>query len=345
MNAVAVTIQAKLNPINESQHIYPPTFADVGHNLVGFEKATGSFKAVEIDSVGSFANRMELELAETGLLPDIQVEVADRKLSVHDLPHRIYDAILRDSLLDGTPWRSSNIGNELLVSNQSNATALYRYAPLTLLLGGWDSHGGDAGRGTKLARSAKGEIWGFDGKVAKHLTQRIDPLDIGSSSEPHSVVDGILTPDPKGKKPSELGHGDVPGKADKGVLIDRIELSAAISLSRLSRYRFPDDEGNHSIERDQAARNVLVEIAKLGISRVMDRLDLRSGCELYTESRSCTRILADGSKVDESISSDVAALEQAIAEAETYGLVMNSVPLQLVAGDALQKLANKGLVS
>lgn len=342
MNPVAISIKAGLESISQSNHIYPATFADVGHNLVGYDKSSGKANAVQIDSVGSFANRIESELAELHVLPEITTTVAGRTLSVHQLPHRIYDAILRDSLLNGTPWRQSTIGQAVLNGNLNNANNLYTYAPLTLLLGGWDSHGGDAGTGAKIARSVSCEIWGYGVQTAKHCTQRIDPLKITSASEKHSVVDGILSPDPSGKKPSELGHGDVPGSVEKGVFIERIEFSGAISLSRLGRYHFPTEDGNIIPARDDAARSVLVQIALLGIVHVLDRLDLRSGCELFTTSREAYQINADGSKAPIDLPNSTTQLLESISNAERQGLHFASEPVRLVAGEALERLAING---
>lgn len=342
MPTVALAIQADLKSISGTSHIYPATFADTGHNLVGHDKSANTFYAVQIDSIGSFANRIESELAALGVLPEISTQIEGRTLSVHELPHRIYDAILRDSLLNDQPWRTSQVGSALLSSNTLNATALFEYAPMTLLLGGWDSHGGDAGNGTKLSRAVSCEIWGYNGRLAKHCTQRLDPLKITSDAEKHSIVDGILTADENGKKPSELGHGDVPGQTDKGVFIERIEMRGAISLTRLGRYHFPDEHGNTTPERDQAARDVLVELAKLGISLVLDHLDLRSGCELYTTSRNCELIDANGQKEPITISSNTDALLSALEVAKRFGLAFNPSPLRLTAGPALAGLVARG---
>jgi CRISPR-associated protein Csb1 len=342
MTDVAISIHAKLESITGSNHIYPATFADTGHNLVGHEKQTGKAVAVQIDSIGSFANRMEAELAALGVLPEITTDVLGRVLSIHELPHRAYDAILRDSTLDGTPWRASAVGQAVLESNVTNATALYMYAPLTLLLGGWDSHGGGAGTGTKIARSVSCEIWGYGVQTAKHCTQRIDPLDITSSTEKHSVIDGILQPDENGKKPSELGHGDVPSSAMKGVFVDNIEFRGAISLTRLQRYSFPDENGVISEERNQAACKVLEELALIGISKTLDKLDLRSGCELYSITREAQILSADGSKRSLSLPTSISSLKDAIGIAQSYGLFFNSSPVNLVAGPALARIAERG---
>lgn len=357
MSKVAIGVESDLMSISGTQHIYPATFADTGHNIVGLNKATGEFYAVQIDSVGSFANRIEAELAALGILPEIFTQVSEnRKLSVHELPHRIYDAILRDSLLDKILWRASSIGGLLLASNPQNATALFQYAPLSLLLGGWDSQGGDAGNGTKLARAISCEIWGYNGRIANHCTQRIDPLKITRDAPKHCIIEGVLTAiDPVeksttdtekkstdvGKKPSELGHGDIPAKVDKGVFIEKIEMRGAISLTRLGRYHFPDQNGITTPERDQAARNVLVELAKLGISLVLDHLDLRSGCELYTTSRKCEMVYADGHKESITLNSDKKDLLNSLNIAKQHGLEFNDKPVELIAGSALAALADR----
>mgnify|MGYP001765804342 CR=1 FL=1 len=346
MTSVAIAIKANLESVTGSKHIYPATFANVGHNLVGQDQKTHTAKAVQVDSVGSFANRIEQELAALGILPEITTQVGERQISIHELPHRAYDAILRDSLLDGQPWRSSAIGKAVLDSTPSNATALYTYAPLTLLLGGWDSHGGDAGRGAKIARAVSCEIWGYDVVTARHLTQRIDPLSITRDSEPHAIIDGILTrvaEGENGERPSELGHGDVPGDARKGVFVERIELTGAISLTRLNRYHFPDANGAIAEARDAAARQALAHIALVGILAVMDNLDLRSGCELVTTTREFLTVHADGSKTPLEVSHATEDMRAAIAAAAAQGLAFSS-PVRLVAGDALARLAQRGAV-
>lgn len=344
---VALAINADLESVNGSRHIYPSTFASVGHNYVGLDKRSGTADYVLIDSVGSFANRVERELSTLGILPEITTEVGGRQLSMNDVPHRVYDAILRDSVLDGVPWRKTDIGQRVLTADASNATALYQYAPLTLMLGGWDSHGGDAARGTKIARALSCEIWGHGVKTSHHTTQRIDPLDIGLSSAPHVIEDGILTevPDktPGGKKPSELGHGDVPGDVEKGVFVEEIQMTGAIHLTRLRRYHFPAENGTVDPDRDESARQVLAKLGLLGVLLVLDSLDLRSGCELFTKSRTFYKIDSDGNRTPFDVDADGARedLDRAIEEAGRHGLSF-AAPVRLKAGDALARLAAKG---
>lgn len=92
-----------------------------------------------------------------------------------------------------------------------------------------------------------------------------------------------------------------------------------------------------------AACQALVKIALVGILAVMDKLDLRSGCELVATSREYLIVNADGSKVPLDVSHAKEEMQSAIAEAAAQGLAFSS-PVRLVAGDALARLAQRGAV-
>ena len=57
------------------------------------------------------------------------------KLTVLDAPHRLADAIFRDSLLDGTLFRLSSVGVAITDATPRNATGMFRYSPTSLLFG------------------------------------------------------------------------------------------------------------------------------------------------------------------------------------------------------------------
>ena len=94
---------------------------------------------------------------------------------------------------------------------------------------------------------------------------------------------------------------------------------------------------------DAAARQALAHIALVGILAVMDNLDLRSGCELVTTSREFLTVNADGSRTPLEVSQAQEEMHSAISTAADHGLVFSS-PVRLVAGDALARLAQRGLV-
>ena len=106
-------------------------------------------------------------------------EVTDyEKLTVLEAPHRLADAVFRDSLLEGTLFRLSDVGRAITDATPRNATDLFRYSPTSLLFGMWDSTGPKGGLGSKFQRAYVSEIVGFDASVGKKVGSRIDPLQI-----------------------------------------------------------------------------------------------------------------------------------------------------------------------
>ena len=83
---------------------------------------------VLIDSVQSQANRLEdclLGAIADGIpIPHVEVDFTEAgldgitKITSLDAPHRVYDAILRDSLYNGTPFMKSDIGQRLHQNRQ-----------------------------------------------------------------------------------------------------------------------------------------------------------------------------------------------------------------------------------
>jgi CRISPR-associated protein Csb1 len=69
------------------------------------------------------------------------------KITSLDAPHRVYDAILRDSLLDGKRFMESPIGERLAKAKAEDASALLEVSPTALLFGAWRT------RYDKLARN------------------------------------------------------------------------------------------------------------------------------------------------------------------------------------------------
>ncbi len=148
--AVALRSITRLEPVGgPGDKIFPPTFGDtvripepmegqsavVGRQTkyaVEWRRVDGvSRLCVLLDSAASQANRMEEALRnawEAGELPIPLVRVdftgerhedpaldlsslgGDGYLSVLEVPHRLADGILRDSLLDGVPFRASEMG-------------------------------------------------------------------------------------------------------------------------------------------------------------------------------------------------------------------------------------------
>ncbi len=217
-------------------------------------------------------------------------------------PHRIFDAIFRDALLDGVFFRLSPVGRSITDATSANAAAVYHHAPTALLFGAWDSTGPRGGLGAKYERAYTSEIVATGISVGVKTSSRLDPLGIEKKAGPvyrtrdHSwsldAADGVAT----GKQgappldPSAVNHGNIAPSIDVragGVTADRIEATTVISFIQLRRLRFPKDPQGQVFPADQvvgvelAARTA---IAALGICAAVlafeAGFDLRSRCVL-----------------------------------------------------------------
>jgi CRISPR-associated protein Csb1 len=275
----------------------------------------GQVPCVLIDSVASQANRMELALLEAQRkgeisLPVITVDFTQLdpplpeplKVTSLEAPHRIADAILRDSLLDGKPFRHDSRYAEMLdQADSGNATALFELCPTALLFGVWDSTGPKGGLGTKIQRAVVSEIVGVNAIRGKRTSSRIDPLGIQkvpgavlyqSADQSGWTLDKESARQKGNKavtigkdgKPSNVNHGNVtPTQSDGSYTCAYALLTTVISLPALRRLRFPLN-GGVSRQQDNAARVVLTSMGLAAATLAFaDGFDLRSRCALFPE--------------------------------------------------------------
>src|SRR5580658_3435178 len=246
-----------LQPIGgKGDKIFPPTYPEErrgqGPRHV-FERRRIDGRevwCVLVDSVQSQANRLEeslLAALRQGAvsLPHVTVDFRDAGLSglaeitSLEAPHRVYDAILRDSLLDGTPFMKSPLGLRLAEAKPGDATALLEASPNALLFGAWHSTGEGGGLGAKFPRCLVSEIIAVEVPVedgpadprsgeievrtaGRRTGSRIDPLGILRRVEVFKGQDGWDTnKDRAGKgaklvRPSEINHGNMaPSEQDE----------------------------------------------------------------------------------------------------------------------------------
>ncbi|HPW54475.1 MAG: type I-U CRISPR-associated protein Cas7 [Thermoanaerobaculaceae bacterium] len=290
--------------------VFPPTY-EGGKYAVETRVINGQrVQCVLLDSVQSQANRMELALLNAVRnrrikLPLLVAKFDDkqllRKFTVSSLeaPHRIADAIFRDSLYKGVIFRRSEKGQLLDTADLRKATGLFGLCPTALLLGLWDSTGPRGGLGAKFQRALVSEIVGIDAEPGKKTSSRIDPaqvlLDAGplhtrkkeSAQSPDWTLDSTLGPKlGKEGKPSEANHGNVtPGISDGGFTFRYALQTTVLSLPALRRLRFPLNGAEESSSQvDGAARTVLVALGLLaGVLAREDGADLRSRCHLVPQ--------------------------------------------------------------
>lgn len=234
--AAAFRCRTELQPAGgEGDKVFPPTYAGAVYaterrRLPGREEPV---ECVLLDSVQSQANRMEEALQQAideGQLciPVIEVDFTDGdlltevgKVTSLQAPHRIADAILRDSLLGDLPFRKSEEGKRLDSVSLLNATALFELCPTALIFGMWDSTGPKGGAGAKFARAMVSEIVGIDAVYGVKTASRVDPI-LHNNPKLYETSSGEMTPEeseaaqdskgrpkPYGKKLSELNLGNV----------------------------------------------------------------------------------------------------------------------------------------
>ena len=335
--AVALRAKTTLQPAGgEGDKVFPPTYAERGaeHKYAVEERQGGdkSSKVVLLDSVASQANRAELALLEgwrdqelSFPVPYVDFAVDEDvsdigEMTVLEAPHRLADAIFRDSLLDGTLFRLSDMGQAITDATPRNASALFRYSPTALLFGMWDSTGPKGGLGSKFQRAYVSEIVGMDAVVGRKVSSRIDPLQIEKLNpdekafkheDPHQVWTfdeaeaekdikdkpiyarrrdksggdeaGSTKPKSDDGQPATINHGNVPPQIDDqsgGVTISKAVQTTVISLAALRRLRF----SGHDRAAESAARTA---VAALGVAAIAYQHqhdhDLRSRCLLIPE--------------------------------------------------------------
>jgi CRISPR-associated protein Csb1 len=209
-----IRLHADLEPAADGK-LLPPTYAGGSHNLTP-PRPDGSSAWCSLDSPASVANRLEAALAATfPELAPLRVRVGDVTLSTLQLPHRLFDAILRESQLNGTLWLDTDIAKAVQAARPETAYPLLQWDPALLLLGGWDST--KLGRRTKAVREAKYpaalscEIVATDVIPINRAGSRIDPLGIeGTESSLVEHEDGRL------EAYDADAHGELPVRGEKG---------------------------------------------------------------------------------------------------------------------------------
>lgn len=349
--AAAFRCRRRLQPAGgEGDKVFPPTFAGAIY-AVEHRRVPGRADAVTcvlLDSVQSQANRMELALQEAVDAGKIKIPVLEVDFSDYDptgdvdadkkanrlvdsigkvtslqAPHRLADAILRDSEVvtnvggkeERVAFRQSEKGKALNTVSLANATALFQMCPTALVFGMWDSTGPKGGLGPKFERAMVSELVGIGAEVGDLLRGvRRDPLEIRAAVKVLKAGDksySIATANAKNTvSPSAVNHSSVPfpkvrdKKTDdnnySGVTIEYAEQITTLSLICLRRLRFPvrrngspsakadpiaENEPNEEAEKKNiAARTVLAALGLCSATLAFESgIGLRSRCLLWPD--------------------------------------------------------------
>lgn len=211
----AFRVRARLKPAGgDDDKVFPPTYSGGVYAMEERLIDGRRVPCVLLDSAQSQANRLEEALRNAWErnnddplklnIPMVLTDFSDSEVAVNgqslsdgnrelvrrsvqevgrittlDAPHRIADAILRDSVTqDGQEFREAYA--RAFDANIRNATALFELCPTALVFGTWDSTGSRGGLGNKFARALVSEIVGINAVVGVRTSSRIDPLAISS---------------------------------------------------------------------------------------------------------------------------------------------------------------------
>lgn len=234
-------------------------------------------KVIELDSVGSAANRIEealLGLYEAGDYPlpvsSTTIKSGDESIRITTLetPHRIFDAWIRLSASaddQDTDFEDSEHGRELSLAHASALDPVLETSAHDLLFGVWDSHRKGPNGQVRVGRALTTTLLGFDPIPQGRVAARRDPVNLGEASDL-----------PKGEKRlSEQGLSSIPPQRVRGgVAITEARYVGFLSFAALRRLRFARYD----------PVSVRIMLACLGLYGVVTRIeagwDLRAQCAL-----------------------------------------------------------------
>jgi CRISPR-associated protein Csb1 len=331
-------------------------------------------ETVLLDSVQSQANRFEEALLRSVLsnrirLPLVQLDLPGRgTLTSLSVPHRVHDAIFRDSRYQNERFRDSAIGKEMASARAWNATAMFRVCPTALLFGTWDSQSEGGVNSAKFARSLVSEIIGIDVKQGVKTASRIDPLGIKKmeglvfkSATEQWTLDKTKAQQSGGKPqlygpkkgakgtPAEINHGNIPPTIkDGGVTFREARQTAVLSFAQIRKLRFPIDGQTSSKETDVdvAGRAVIAALGVVALAlQIEEGYQLRSRCQLIPikepQYEWLGRTAAEHHHDEISIEAALGALESLSAHAKSLNLTWEEEPILLEPEQKLLDLLAK----
>lgn len=386
--AAAFRCRRRLQPGGgDGDKVFPPTFAGAVY-AVEHRRVPDRAEAVQcvlLDSVQSQANRMELALQEAVDAGDIKIPIvvvdftdheptgnieADEKdgklidaigkITSLQVPHRLADAILRDSQFNGVNFRQSEYGKALNTVGIANATPVFGLCPTALLFGMWDSTGPKGGLGPKFERAVVSEVVGIGAEIGDlRRGVRVDPLQIRAAVKVLKEADKswkVAEGDTKGVvSPSEVNHSSVPfpkqreKKADDnyydGVTVEYAEQTCTLSLICLRRLRFPVN-GTPTAEGDIAARVVLAALGLCAATLAFESgMGLRSRCLLWPDGPMEWELLekpgSNPPKFALTAPQAVELLRKAVVTGEKANMRWNAEPVILKPSAELLKLVRR----
>ena len=366
-----IRIESELDPLGgRGASVKPPVYAGGAYQLDqrwasrDDEKAT---QVVVVDNVPSQANRLEEAIrSQRDVLgvPEFVLDLSDmahlpahlpREISSWHFPHRVADAYLRDSQLDGVDFSRSAMGRAILEATPWSAAPLIEWFPGAALYGYWQSHLGKKRANTKHARAWVSEIIGWNPATTDTRVKGLkgDPLNLNTdavvTSNPDDRIEWeigkVAKADAKTDKLSEMGHGQVPFMRDSeataaAVSFARVTQTATVSFAQLRRISLGAE---YSADVDAAARALLVALGLHAHILAFGRgFALRSGADLRVATNQTWWLGAGGDEARElgDVDSTRALLMLARDHAASLGVPLGGwgqEPVRLTPKENLRK--------
>jgi len=311
---VALHLKQKLVPVEgEGGVIFPPTYADIGYNIDTLSDGT---KVATIDSVGSQANRIEPIFKEkpyADLVPQIEIIYGNEKtVTIFDAGHRLGDALIRCVATDEASdfdLRAAAHDAFQALQDRTDASAIAKIAPTSLVFGAWDSRDTQA----KLPRIVQSVIRAWDVEVLTRSAQYNPSLDYAALEVFSDAEKEKQEGDPKSPLakrgfvhvPAGRTHGGVVAKGD----IERIVTVNLVALRRLGG------------ENGEALRRYVLGLSLVAATAPLDPF-LRQGCLLVPDRGTPAKwslVARDGSRSDVDLTEE-AARNYATAAAKAHGV-------------------------
>jgi CRISPR-associated protein Csb1 len=381
-SVVGIRCRTVLQPLGGAgDKVFPPTYGvpDTAETKYATEQRyafsqdgqVGSvLDSVVLDSVASQANRFELALLHAIRGGDVALPVTSvdfrevpglaglDRISDYEAPHRVFDALLRDSYDGEHLFRNGPAGRAITEARPRDAAGLYYHSPHTLVFGGWDSTGPRGGLGAKYERAITSEIVAVGAKQGVKTASRVDPAGIElragtlyeapdhtwTLDEAEAARDASGKPKLLGAKdgggrggreagrPSQANHGNVTPSIDPkagGVTAKEIVGTTVLSFIQLRRLQFPTSPQRVAFDVDQrreaelAARTALAGLGLCAAALTFEEgFDLRSRCVL----------VASGPFTFEAVRRDGKALPFDLTSADAIKLVTEAADRAAAAG-------------
>lgn len=379
-SAAGLRLRLRLQPMyGQGEIVFPCTVAG-GKYQISNRRIPGYDQSVScaiLDSVQSQANRMEdalladirsgklhLPHLETDFSAVEGLEKEIGKITCFEAPHRIFDAILRDSVdSNGIHFPLSEQGKDVINANSKNATAIFQVSPASLLFGSWDSTGVSGGLGEKYTRCVVSELIGvaieeqveLSSKARNRAGIRRDPLNISSqvncvqiaASEGDEIWKQRQAKSAKDKdKAAVINHGNIvwPKAGETvhgGITCDYIQQSTTISFAALRQLHFLVGNQDQSSFAHAVLAAIALHAAALNVERGWH---LRSRCDLVLDDGVTPEWeILGAAPSKEALSSEVTrkVLLDSIEAAKKAGLPWNDAPIKLTPSPALRELVTK----